>query len=102
MTWRVIWVCKLPSEKTRWSKDLVKYYNDKCNAKAKHKLMEGLRWRVSKLQKDISYGHNNVVMNAIKNADELCKEMMKEYGMTQNQAYMKAYDECYRAELVTI
>ncbi|PWA40894.1 zinc knuckle CX2CX4HX4C [Artemisia annua] len=66
------------SEKIRWSKDLDKYYKDKCNAKAKNKLMEGLRWRVSKLQKDISYGHNNAVMNAKKNADELCKEMMKE------------------------
>ncbi|PWA81746.1 hypothetical protein CTI12_AA183950 [Artemisia annua] len=68
--------CKLgmeivESEKTRWSKDLVKYYKDKCNEKAKQKLMEGLRWRIAKLQKDISYGHNNTVMNAKMNADEL-------------------------------
>ena len=34
------------SEKSRWSKDLVKYYNDKCNTKAKNNLMESLKWRV--------------------------------------------------------
>ncbi|PWA61292.1 hypothetical protein CTI12_AA374240 [Artemisia annua] len=31
------------SEKRRWSNDLRKYYDDKCNAKAKNKLMEGLK-----------------------------------------------------------
>ncbi|PWA35274.1 zinc knuckle CX2CX4HX4C [Artemisia annua] len=82
------------SEKIRWSKDLDKYYKDKCNAKAKNKLMEGLRWRVSKLQKDISYGHNNAVMNAKKNADELCKEMMKESGFWEcNTIYLPFIDD---------
>ncbi|PWA43665.1 Zinc knuckle CX2CX4HX4C [Artemisia annua] len=54
------------SEKIRWSEDLVKYYNDKCNAIPKSKLMEGLKWRIAKLQKDISYGHNSAIMNAKK------------------------------------
>ncbi|PWA80933.1 ATPase, F1/V1/A1 complex, alpha/beta subunit, Zinc knuckle CX2CX4HX4C [Artemisia annua] len=68
------------SEKRRWSNDLRKYYEDKCNAKAKNKLMDGLKWRISKLSKDISYGHNYSAVNAKKNADELCKEIMKESG----------------------
>ncbi|PWA89874.1 hypothetical protein CTI12_AA106820 [Artemisia annua] len=37
------------SEKTKWSEDLKKYYTDKCDAKAKGKMMEGLKWRISKL-----------------------------------------------------
>ncbi|PWA59690.1 hypothetical protein CTI12_AA388830 [Artemisia annua] len=51
-------------EKFRWSMDLKKYYDDKCNAKVKGRMIEGLNWRISKLQKDISYGHSNIAMNA--------------------------------------
>ena len=40
-----------------------------------------------------------MAMNAKNKADELCKSIMVESGMTQSQAYMKAYDECYRVEL---
>ena len=87
------------SEKLRWSKDLKKYHEDKCSTKANNKMMEGLKWRISKLHKDISYGHTNIDMNAKLKADELCKEIMKDTGVTHDQAYMKAYDECYRTEL---
>ncbi|PWA89152.1 CASP-like protein 5A2 [Artemisia annua] len=66
------------SEKLRWSKDLKKYHEDKCSTKANNKMMEGLKWRISKLHKDISYGHTNIAMNAKLKADELCKEIMKE------------------------
>ncbi|PWA52672.1 hypothetical protein CTI12_AA451060 [Artemisia annua] len=59
------------SEKTKWSDDLRKYYEGKCAAKAKGKMMEGLKWRILKLQKDIQYGNSNTVMNAKRNADEL-------------------------------
>ena len=90
------------SEKLRWSKDLKKYYDEKCKAKTKGKLMESLKWRVAKLQKDISYGHTNVAMNAKLKADELCKKIMKETGNTHNQAYLQAYDECYKSELDVI
>ncbi|GJZ67450.1 RNA-directed DNA polymerase, eukaryota, reverse transcriptase zinc-binding domain protein [Tanacetum coccineum] len=86
-------------EKKRWSKDLRKYYDDKCAVKAKDNLVEGLKWRISKLQKDISYGHNNVAMLANTKANESCKEIMKETRMTHNQAYLKVYDEIYRDEL---
>ncbi|PWA97399.1 RpoB, chloroplast [Artemisia annua] len=68
-------------EKSRWSKDLKKYYEDKCNSKAKSRMMEGLKWRIDKLQKDISYGHTNIAMNAKLKADELCKEIMKDTGV---------------------
>ncbi|PWA76577.1 hypothetical protein CTI12_AA232490 [Artemisia annua] len=68
------------SEKSRWSKDLKKYYEEKCNNKAKGRMMEGLKWRIDKLQKDISYGHTNIAMQAKLKADEMCKEIMKETG----------------------
>ncbi|PWA39596.1 hypothetical protein CTI12_AA570360 [Artemisia annua] len=68
------------SEKLRWSNDLSKYYEDKCNANARNRMIEGLKWRISKLQKDISYGHTNIAVNAKLKADELCKEIMKESG----------------------
>ncbi|PWA63808.1 ATPase, F1/V1/A1 complex, alpha/beta subunit, Zinc knuckle CX2CX4HX4C [Artemisia annua] len=71
------------SEKLRWSKDLKKYFDDKCTVKANSKLVEGLKWRISKLQKDISYGHTNIAMNAKLKADELCKEIMKETGISR-------------------
>ena len=90
------------SEKSKWSKDLSKYYEDKSNAKFKSRMMEGLKWRIAKLQKDISHGYTNTSLNAKLKADELCKEIMKESGMSHNQAYMKAYDECYRTELGVI
>ncbi|PWA99896.1 zinc knuckle CX2CX4HX4C [Artemisia annua] len=68
------------SEKSRWSKDLKKYYEEKCNNKAKGRMMEGLKWRIDKLQKDISYGHTNIAMQAKLKADEMCQEIMKETG----------------------
>ncbi|PWA70379.1 RNA-directed DNA polymerase, eukaryota, Reverse transcriptase zinc-binding domain protein [Artemisia annua] len=43
------------NEKTKWSEDVKKYYKDKCDAKAKGKMMEGLKWRISMLQKDIHH-----------------------------------------------
>ncbi|GJY78592.1 RNA-directed DNA polymerase, eukaryota, reverse transcriptase zinc-binding domain protein [Tanacetum coccineum] len=77
------------SEKKRWSEDLRKYYDDRCADKAKVNLIEGLKWRISKLQKDISYGHNNVAMFANIKANKSCKKIMQETGMTHNQAYFK-------------
>ncbi|PWA39662.1 ATPase, F1/V1/A1 complex, alpha/beta subunit, Zinc knuckle CX2CX4HX4C [Artemisia annua] len=82
------------SEKRRWSNDLRKYYEDKCNAKAKNKLMDGLKWRISKLSKDISYGHNYSAVNAKKNADELCKEIMKESDVLLFQDGFQSHIDC--------
>ncbi|GKD99410.1 hypothetical protein Tco_1387394, partial [Tanacetum coccineum] len=41
------------NEKKRWSYDLVKYYDDKCDVQVKVNMIAGLRWRIAKLQKDI-------------------------------------------------
>ncbi|GKC42552.1 zinc knuckle CX2CX4HX4C containing protein [Tanacetum coccineum] len=65
------------NEKRKWSKDLEKYYDDKCKAK-------------------------NVAMVANKDANSLCPGLMKETGITRNQAYMKLYNESYRKELLKL
>ncbi|PWA56001.1 zinc knuckle CX2CX4HX4C [Artemisia annua] len=86
------------SEKRRWSKDLRNYYEEKCNNKAKGKMMEGLKWRIAKLQKDISYGHTNIAMQAKLKADEVCKEIMKETVLIEVDADKELVDNvevCY-------
>ncbi|GJT75961.1 hypothetical protein Tco_1042686 [Tanacetum coccineum] len=77
------------SEKKRWSEDLRKYYDDKCADKAKVNLVEGLKWRISKLQKDISYGHNNVAMFANTKANEsfLTEEVRNTWTEEMNAKY---------------
>ncbi|GJW77555.1 hypothetical protein Tco_0139237 [Tanacetum coccineum] len=78
------------SEKCRWSKDLVKYYEDKCKDKARTNMVEALKWRTSKLQKDISYGNTNVSKVANEEAGKQCVMIMKKEGITRNQAFLKA------------
>ncbi|GJV40134.1 RNA-directed DNA polymerase, eukaryota, reverse transcriptase zinc-binding domain protein [Tanacetum coccineum] len=90
------------NEKKIWSKDLRKYYDDKCTMKAKANMIEGLNWRITKLQKDIVYGNQNVAIAAQKSADVACKKVMVEQGITQNQAFLMVYDEIYRGELKKI
>ncbi|GJZ52154.1 RNA-directed DNA polymerase, eukaryota, reverse transcriptase zinc-binding domain protein [Tanacetum coccineum] len=90
------------NEKKRWPKDLSKYYKDKCDAKVKVNMIERLKWRISKLQKDIVYGHQNVAMKANDMAEKQCVKLMKEKGIIRNQAYLKVYDEIYSGELLKI
>ncbi|GKD59750.1 zinc knuckle CX2CX4HX4C containing protein, partial [Tanacetum coccineum] len=60
-----------------------------CTAKIKTNMIKGLKWRISKLKKDISYVHNNVSRVANKSAKKLCVGVMKKEGITRNQAFLK-------------
>ncbi|GJT75531.1 RNA-directed DNA polymerase, eukaryota, reverse transcriptase zinc-binding domain protein [Tanacetum coccineum] len=90
------------SEKSRWSKDLFQYYDEKCKAKAETNIVEALKWRISKLNKDISVGHTNISTVANDGAKKQCVGIMKKEGITRNQAFLKVYDEIYRGELLKI
>ncbi|GJY55986.1 zinc knuckle CX2CX4HX4C containing protein [Tanacetum coccineum] len=81
------------SEKKRWSDDLIKYYADKCEAKARQNLIDGLKWRIAKLKQDIV---------ANEEAQKQCVALMKTDGITRNQAFGKIYDETYRSEPIKI
>ncbi|GJW77554.1 hypothetical protein Tco_0139236 [Tanacetum coccineum] len=54
------------------------------------------RWRISKMQKDISFGHTNVSKVANEEAEKECVVLMKKEGITLNQAFLKVYDEKYK------
>ncbi|GJZ68963.1 probable L-cysteine desulfhydrase, chloroplastic [Tanacetum coccineum] len=90
------------SEKKRWSKDLIKYYADKCEAKARQNLIAGLKWRIAKLKQDIVHGNTYVSKVANEEAEKQCVALMKTDGITRNKAFGKIYDETYRCELIKI
>ncbi|GJY65952.1 RNA-directed DNA polymerase, eukaryota, reverse transcriptase zinc-binding domain protein [Tanacetum coccineum] len=87
-------------EKKRWSEDLIKYYADKCKAKARQNLIVGLKWRIAKLKQDIVHGNTYVSKVANEDAEKQCMALMKTGGITRNQAFGKIYDETYRSELI--
>ncbi|PWA48403.1 hypothetical protein CTI12_AA491350 [Artemisia annua] len=89
-------------EMGRWSKDLKKYYEEKCASKEKGKKIIELQSKMSKLQKDISYSNRNVAMTAKDKADKLCNMGMIEDGLTRNQNFSKVYDNAYKEELKRI
>ncbi|GJW35252.1 RNA-directed DNA polymerase, eukaryota, reverse transcriptase zinc-binding domain protein [Tanacetum coccineum] len=90
------------SEKKRWSVDLIKYYADKCEAKARQNLIAGLKWRIAKLKQNIDYRNTYVSKVANEEAQKQCVALMKTDGITRNQAFGKIYDETYRSELIKI
>ncbi|GJU44801.1 RNA-directed DNA polymerase, eukaryota, reverse transcriptase zinc-binding domain protein [Tanacetum coccineum] len=48
------------NEKKRWYEDLIKYYADKCEAKARQNLIVGIKWRITKLKQDIIHRNTYV------------------------------------------
>ncbi|GKE92149.1 hypothetical protein Tco_1573244, partial [Tanacetum coccineum] len=90
------------SEKKRWSGDLIKYYADKCEAKARQNLIAGLKWRIAKLKQDIVHGNTYVSKVANEEAEKQCVALMKTYGIIRNQVFGKIYDETYRSKLIKI
>ena len=61
--------------------------------------MGELRWKITKLQQDITNGNINVAIIAKDEADKQCKVLMKESDISHIQAFMKVYDGIYRNEL---
>ncbi|GJZ76219.1 zinc knuckle CX2CX4HX4C containing protein, partial [Tanacetum coccineum] len=90
------------NEKKRWSEDLKKYYDDKCEANIKKNMISGLKWRIAKLQQDIVHINTYVTSVAKEGAEKQCVGIMKKEGITRNQAYGKIYDEIYKSELMKI
>ncbi|GKA81855.1 gag-pol polyprotein [Tanacetum coccineum] len=90
------------NEKKRWSYDLVKYYDDKCDVQVKVNMIAGLRWRIAKLQKDIVNRNTCVSRVASEEAEKRCVALMKKEGITRTQAFGKIYEETYREELIKI
>ncbi|GJY68312.1 zinc knuckle CX2CX4HX4C containing protein [Tanacetum coccineum] len=90
------------NEKKKWSHDLIKYYDDKCDIQAKVNMIAGLRWRIAKLQQDIVHGNNFISKVANDEAEKKCVVLMEREGITRNQAFGKIYEETYREELIKI
>ncbi|PWA96287.1 hypothetical protein CTI12_AA039860 [Artemisia annua] len=61
--------------------------------------VDSLKMKILNYEKQIKFSNNNIAMSSKAKADSMYEAIMVEYGLTENQASGKVYDEVYRDEL---
>ncbi|GJV66510.1 RNA-directed DNA polymerase, eukaryota, reverse transcriptase zinc-binding domain protein, partial [Tanacetum coccineum] len=87
------------NEKKRWSEDLKKYYDDKCEANIKKNMISGLKWRIAKLQQDIVHINTYVTSVATEGAEKYELMKIKRLKLEQQKAEVDLF--FYAEEVLT-
>ncbi|GJY57634.1 RNA-directed DNA polymerase, eukaryota, reverse transcriptase zinc-binding domain protein [Tanacetum coccineum] len=85
-----------------WHGDLKEYYNKKCHESIRKTDVEELKLKITNMERKIAYSNKMIAIESRNKANNMCKSIMEEEGISKNQAYQKVFDEVYRDELERI